>query len=1225
MQTEVPAKSRSLLGVTDLTLLAPIKRGLIPALDARSHESRLRLLFKTLGALRSSSLEAEPTPLITDLIDRIRAIHSFRLAIVGQEPKMLVLSVVFDGGWESYMRRIWRDLGPLLDLIFINCDGYLTSFDHSYAQYAAWVRSVQVDTEFFYNSAGLSVNDLHYLRRAEQVRLGGRVPGAAGSLLDQALPAVTALYRLTDMYPPDPKLVDGDCLKRAARRLLPDLWEGPNPLIAPDVPLPAGRTPTENAALRWIATAQPAAPRPPRPATPDPAQVQGGILVPYANLSHACLLLLELQDAKALQALLEWAKPRIYSAASQPIGGASSMLTNLAFTVQGLELAGVEGATLTELPAEFREGMAARASILGDRRYNHPTRWTLPPRNWPTPAPSGLARVALSSVHAVLHLALSRKGSDTWQDLASDPTHPLRQVVEGLDRTLAGQGVRILSVQSMQRFPDPAAPLGRDPFGFVDGISQPVLAPQPPSTIPSDKVEAGDLLLGYDNSLGDPAQTGRLWNNSTFLVVRKLRLDVQGLDAVIGQCTALPPDEVKSRLMGRWPDGRNLIDKTPGNDFNYEGDAAGIACPIQAHVRRANPRTPPAPVPAVPSSPIDIRPRPVPRIIRRGMSYGPPPTPTAPAAERGLVFMAYNASIAEQFEVIQSWLSGGNPSQERSYSALRDPFLGVAEDDDPHRFVLDAAGNSVMLPPADKPLVTLEWGLYLFVPSMDALDELLARARELASLQAESRPGDPQKNEDRRERVRAALAAKGAVLIAMLRRLEQAEGVDAAKARWKIALEDVGARMSGASQAIWAAVRRLHGGVMRTPYGVLVCSRQRVMEVFGDDRLYTATGYADRMNRSFGNIYLGMDDGPDYQRLSTGPNAAIQGVSISEGFVQALGKTYLTVKIFAAAAPPGGEITVDVKDIVDEVLAGLSAYWFGIPDGTLVVSGGWHWVGDVPPTCPGHFHSPSRYMFQPNPGDDAAAVGQRHGKALKTAVRALVDTHRNAATLPTAPLAKAIFESFPPFSPPAAGAQLAIPPAEEKIRSEIGSTLIGVMMGFLPTVDGNLRATLYEWVRDGSLWDLQTAYFAHSGNAFASAKSVLLPPLRRALQLRPVPELTWRIATAAHDLGAVPVVPGDKIVISIVSALQENLLNEDRDIYPLFGGDRGDAPHPTHACPGYKMALGVMLGTLAGLLGSVNLRPTASPMALRLSPLPGLSPAPATSPAPAPGSPPSAA
>ena len=250
-------------------------------------------------------------------------------------------------------------------------------------------------------------------------------------------------------------------------------------------------------------------------------------------------------------------------------------------------------------------------------------------------------------------------------------------------------------------------------------------------------------------------------------------------------------------------------------------------------------------------------------------------------------------------------------------------------------------------------------------------------------------------------------------------------------------------------------------------------------------------------------------------------------------------------------------------------------------------------------------------MFQPNPGKEATATGERHGKALNKAVRQFVDAHLRAKTMPSARLAKAIFEAFP---------------NDAEICTR---TLIGVMMGFLPTVDGNLRGTLYEWVNDRSLWDHQTAYLAylaHPGpTAFARAKTVLLPPLRRALQLRPVPELTWRIALEPHPLGAVQVNAGDTVVLSLVSAMQECRMNEDRDIYPLFGGDRGKDPHPTHACPGYKMAIGVMLGTLAGLLESASFRPTLSPMALRLSPM-SLVPAASTAgPAPAPGSTASAA
>ncbi len=64
----------------------------------------------------------------------------------------------------------------------------------------------------------------------------------------------------------------------------------------------------------------------------------------------------------------------------------------------------------------------------------------------------------------------------------------------------------------------------------------------------------------------------------------------------------------------------------------------------------------------------------VPRIIRRGMSYGPA-RDEAGGDDRGIIFQAYNASIAEQFEVIQRWVSGGNSTG--TYSRQNDALLGL--------------------------------------------------------------------------------------------------------------------------------------------------------------------------------------------------------------------------------------------------------------------------------------------------------------------------------------------------------------------------------------------------------------------------------------------------------------------------------------------------------------------------------------------------------------------
>ena len=48
----------------------------------------------------------------------------------------------------------------------------------------------------------------------------------------------------------------------------------------------------------------------------------------------------------------------------------------LAFTWNGLKALGVDEASLATFPEEFKQGMPARASMLGDTGANHPDNWT---------------------------------------------------------------------------------------------------------------------------------------------------------------------------------------------------------------------------------------------------------------------------------------------------------------------------------------------------------------------------------------------------------------------------------------------------------------------------------------------------------------------------------------------------------------------------------------------------------------------------------------------------------------------------------------------------------------------------------------------------------------------------------------------------------------------------------------------------------------------------------
>ena len=176
---------------------------------------------------------------------------------------------------------------------------------------------------------------------------------------------------------------------------------------------------------------------------------------------------------------------------------------------------------------------------------------------------------------------------------------------------------------------------GREPFGFVDGVSQPVLdwsgARTPGTSADVDYgnlIAPGEFLLGYANEYGrltgrplldprsDPGNIlpaavdapGRrdLGRNGAYLVFRQLSQDVRGFWRSVRGAAPEGGAETPARTMvGRRLSGEPLIGPAgrsiPGvgpaaddlrrNGFTYETDPEGQACPFGAHVRRANPRT----------------------------------------------------------------------------------------------------------------------------------------------------------------------------------------------------------------------------------------------------------------------------------------------------------------------------------------------------------------------------------------------------------------------------------------------------------------------------------------------------------------------------------------------------------------------------------------------------------------------------------------------------------
>jgi Dyp-type peroxidase family len=163
-------------------------------------------------------------------------------------------------------------------------------------------------------------------------------------------------------------------------------------------------------------------------------------------------------------------------------------------------------------------------------------------------------------------------------------------------------------------------------------------------------------------------------------------------------------------------DGEKSVKDDPRvNAFEFQKndrDPKGEVCPFASHIRRTNPR-----------DDLDkdgVQPR---RLLRRGIPYGKPSSsmftkPSGDTVDRGLLFIAYQTSIENQFEHIQKvannpWFKEGNPGY--------DPIIGQNNSGIPRTFSLTTGGKtqSVSLPMTGWVIPT--GGGYFFAPSIKVL------------------------------------------------------------------------------------------------------------------------------------------------------------------------------------------------------------------------------------------------------------------------------------------------------------------------------------------------------------------------------------------------------------------------------------------------------------------------------------------------------------------------
>lgn len=340
----------------------------------------------------------------------------------------------------------------------------------------------------------------------------------------------------------------------------------------------------------------------------DYSDVQGLVRFGYARMTDACYFLVNVKQTAAARRWLATAPITTAVTLNPP----PKTALQVAFTRQGLEALRVPQSVIAGFSAEFVAGMASdenRSRRLGDVAESSPVNW-----RW-----GNADRIP----HALVMLFAEAGTLDSW-----------KQSIKGQFWSAAFEEVACLSTSDME---------GREPFGFIDGISQPEIDWDQTRKVPindyerkySNQVSLGEFLLGYRNEYGrytdrplldpqDPAgldlpfaedlpgkkDVGR---NGTYLVMRQLAQDVRGFWQFLDRATNSKPEErykLGSLMVGRaYADGSPLVplsrEAIPGitdqhngikqNQFTYDLDIDGTRCPYGAHIRRANPRNPDIP------------------------------------------------------------------------------------------------------------------------------------------------------------------------------------------------------------------------------------------------------------------------------------------------------------------------------------------------------------------------------------------------------------------------------------------------------------------------------------------------------------------------------------------------------------------------------------------------------------------------------------------------------
>jgi Dyp-type peroxidase family len=512
-------------------------------------------------------------------------------------------------------------------------------------------------------------------------------------------------------------------------------------------------------------------------------EIQGNILAGF-NKDNQTLIFLEISDVAEFKKWLQELVPFIATTdevlqfnrlfkmirSRRKVESRAILSTwlNITFSFKGLQ-------KLTDDAADFRDeafkqGLAARSASLND-----PLKGEGLQNNWLIGGKGNEADLVLIVASDSLdEMGLAVRRLESW----------IFEGIEA-NGNLAPSGLQVIFKQRGATLPDPLRGHEHFGFldgvsqpgvrGVSDKSGELITPKQNPADPTQgkpgqDRLWPGEFVFGYHGQ--DPKDAGKrgklktegpAWTkNGSFLVFRRLRQDVGGFHDFLrreGDRLNLGPELFGAKCVGRWASGAPIEratktdnaqmsrDDCANNAFNFqEGtipkapaphsgqckddfpnalakpDTEGLVCPFAGHIRKAYPRDDVSSTPQKHPDPNEADTE-THRLLRRGIPFGDPfdPTVVPDDGNRGLLFVAYQTSIVNQFEfVIKNWV---NNADFKDPGAGHDPILGQSNKNGSRErsFSVKVASGQEQTVRLEKDFVIPTGGGYFFAPSISAL------------------------------------------------------------------------------------------------------------------------------------------------------------------------------------------------------------------------------------------------------------------------------------------------------------------------------------------------------------------------------------------------------------------------------------------------------------------------------------------------------------------------